>query len=383
MIKDLFYKIFSKWSSDKAIAIEKISLNKALNAKIESKNLPKITFSLYELETAKIISELLPDSFYLKSGLSRSKYLIKGSIGKGNPSEIPWICIFDLEITNSAQHGYYIAFLFDSKMQGVYLSLNQGWTQYENEFGIKEGKIQIKKNSLLARSFIFSDQGFSHDPINLHSNSKLAKGYETGNICSKFYSVNDFPEEDELLDDLRILIGVYRELKGHVGSHIIDLSGKINEDLFQEEIQKGSVKILRSGPIEKKDKIKNALSYVYPRNCNIAFTALVNANFTCENNPDHFSFISATTNRQFVEAHHLIPMEFQIDFKYSIDVPENIISLCPNCHRAFHNSIDVDKERLIKKFVEIRFDSLTKRGIKINLQQLLNYYLKNKQNLYV
>ena len=30
-----------------------------------------------------------------------------------------------------------------------------------------------------------------------------------------------------------------------------------------------------------------------------------------------------------MEAHHLIPMEFQDDFEHSIDVPENIISLCP------------------------------------------------------
>lgn len=375
MIKDLFYNIFSRWSIDKSIAIEKLNIIKTFNAKNDSNNSPKKSFSLYDLETAKIISKSLPDLLYSKSGISRSKYIIKGSIGKGNPSEVPWICIFDIDITSSAQNGYYIAFLFDSKMGGVYLSLNQGWTQYENEFGIKEGKNQIKRNSLLARSFIFSDQGFSYDPINLNSNSKLGKGYEIGNICSKFYSLNDFPEDNELIDDLRNLIGVYRELKGHVGSHIIDLRGKISEDLFQEEIQKGTVKILKSGPIEKKDKIKNASSYVYPRNCNMAYTALINANFTCENNSEHFSFISAITNLQFVEAHHLIPMEFQADFKYSIDIPENIISLCPNCHRAFHNSIYEEKERLIKKFIDLRYDKLIKRGIIINLKQLLDYYL--------
>ena len=84
----------------------------------------------------------------------------------------------------------------------------------------------------------------------------------------------------------------------------------------------------------------------------MAFTALDNANFKCENDQDHETFISARTGNQFVEAHHLIPMEYQGEFTVSIDVPENIISLCPNCHRAFHNSIISNQEKLISKFYE-------------------------------
>ena len=83
----------------------------------------------------------------------KSKYKIQGSIGQGNPAEIPWICVFDLDITKSAQDGFYIVYLFTSDMSGVYLSLNQGWTQYEREYGTKEGRIEIKKNATVSKKY--------------------------------------------------------------------------------------------------------------------------------------------------------------------------------------------------------------------------------------
>ena len=160
-------------------------------------------------------------------------------------------------------------------------------------------------------------------------------------------------KEEDLINDLRNLIGVYREMKGLVGSDILDIKGQLNEDVFQEEIQKGKRKELQAGAIQKKEKKQSSSSSSWSRDANMAFTALDNANFKCENDQDHETFIASKTGNQFVEAHHLIPMEYQGEFSVSIDVPENIISLCPNCHRAFHNSIISNQEKLISKFYEI------------------------------
>ncbi|HEY4543644.1 MAG TPA: DUF3578 domain-containing protein, partial [Tissierellaceae bacterium] len=65
------------------------------------------------------------------SGLSKNEFIIKGSAGAGNWAEIPWICIFNKNITISAQKGIYIVFLFSSDMKRVYLSINQGFTFYK------------------------------------------------------------------------------------------------------------------------------------------------------------------------------------------------------------------------------------------------------------
>src|SRR5450759_1771965 len=66
-------------------------------------------------------------------GLS-SSYLATGSAGQATWAEIPWLAVLDRDITASVEHGYYVVYLFTASMDGVYLSLNQGWTQYERQY---------------------------------------------------------------------------------------------------------------------------------------------------------------------------------------------------------------------------------------------------------
>ena len=101
----------------------------------------------------------------------------------------------------------------------------------------------------------------------------MVKGYELGNICSVYYDANAIPSEEDLINDIRNLIGVYRELKGRVGSDIIDIKGQLDEDSFQIEIQKGKRKELQSGAIQKKEKKQGSSSTSWARDSNMAFTA--------------------------------------------------------------------------------------------------------------
>ena len=55
--------------------------------------------------------------------------------------------------------------------------------------------------------------------------------------------------------------------------------------------------------------------------------------------------------------------------------------LCPNCHRAFHNSIDKIKIELIKKFYRERNKSLKEREINIEENKLLEYYKATPNNV--
>jgi 5-methylcytosine-specific restriction protein A len=126
--------------------------------------------------------------------------------------------------------------------------------------------------------------------------------------------------------------------------------------------------------VAKKKKVKCSSSLSWRRDPEMGYTAIYNAEFKCENNPDHITFVSSVTSKQFVEAHHLIPMELQDRFEANIDVPENIISLCPNCHRAFHNSIDETKIALIIKFYLLRKDLLAEIEIIVDQNKILEYY---------
>ena len=81
--------------------------------------------NLLRQEIPKIIGQSLTEP---------DRYIIKGSAGAGNWSAIPWIAIFDILITDTAQSGYYPVFLFKDDMRGFYLSLNQGVTEIKEKY---------------------------------------------------------------------------------------------------------------------------------------------------------------------------------------------------------------------------------------------------------
>ncbi len=171
-----------------------------------------------ENRLAAYVTRSVPDKLFDYIRIDRIKYHISGSVGKGRWADIPWIAIFDKDITTTATKGYYIVYLFSADMSGVYLSLNQGWTYFKDKYGKKNGIEKIEIVSNFWRTSLSSKlNDFICTSINLKSlsnNSDLAKGYERGHILGKYYSFANMPDEEILRQDLLNLLGVYRELKG-------------------------------------------------------------------------------------------------------------------------------------------------------------------------
>lgn len=110
----------------------------------------------------------------------------------------------------------------------------------------------------------------------------------------------------------------------------------------------------------------------YPRDRQTAINALAHANYECEIDATHPSFIRKKSDKKYTEPHHLIPMAFSEEFDVSLDVEENIVSLCSNCHNQIHYGKDADV--LLRKLYEERKDALASVGIKITLERLLEMY---------
>ena len=110
------------------------------------------------------------------------------------------------------------------------------------------------------------------------------------------------------------------------------------------------------------------------RDPRIAYEALLNANFECEINPSHTTFVSLNTGENFMEAHHLIPMSKQAEFEYSLDVPGNVVSLCPNCHRAIHLADKKIRDSMLETLYKKRKEKLEVFGLYVLLQELLGFY---------
>lgn len=166
--------------------------------------------------------------------LDKEKYTVKGSAGQGQWAEVPWIAIFDKDITVKATEGYDIVYLFRADMKGVYISLNQGWTFYKKKYGSRATSAINTVSEKWKKVLCSYLDDFSFEKINLNSNSKnsdLAKGYELGHICGKYYEIDNLPDDATLKSDLVKLIGVYRELKGKLQGLSIS---EINEFLVSD-----------------------------------------------------------------------------------------------------------------------------------------------------
>lgn len=64
----------------------------------------------------------------------------------------------------------------------------------------------------------------------------------------------------------------------------------------------------------------------------------------------------------------------QDEFQYDLDQLENMVSLCPLCHRLIHLGRDEDKETLLKKLFDQRKDQLKRIGIEITFSDLKEIY---------
>lgn len=204
------------------------------------------------------------------------------------------------------------------------------------------------------------------------------------------YSYNlelvDYIDYQKVLDIVKPKLGnfrTYQLLDNITSKKVIDYinSQKISyldDNSADEELQNKITKINSYEPDSKPQPIKpskeNNGKKVYPRNLSYAKKALEKANFSCEADNSHKTFISKATGEQYVEAHHLIPLQFQDEFNYSLDVPANIVSLCPNCHKKLHFASVDDKKEILEKLLENRNNELKNFGIEVRQEELFEIY---------
>lgn len=106
--------------------------------------------------------------------------------------------------------------------------------------------------------------------------------------------------------------------------------------------------------------------------------AITRAYYCCELDRDHETFISNRTRKQYMEAHHLIPVSNQetIWNKYhkNIDCVENLVSLCPNCHKAFHYGTKEVKSQMIETLFNAISHKYRAIGLNISLEEIKQIY---------
>lgn len=261
------------------------------------------------------------DELYAKVKISEIDYVLEGSVSRGNIADIPWLCIYDKDITIKAGNGFYIVYLFSPDMKTIYLSLNLAWTQFEDY--AKENNLRpitkkaianIQSNVENAQKLLHTISRFNLSKMDLNSSSGLAPGYEAGSICYLEYNTSDMPSEEELINDINDFLIAYSELKKLVGTSALDIKNIAIESSYQDMIQNvNETLVLAPGMIPRDEPIGSGKgsNSRWPRKPEIAAQALKSAYHMCEYDNGHITFIHKKTKNQYVEAHHLIPMKYQ------------------------------------------------------------------------
>lgn len=130
--------------------------------------------------------------------------------------------------------------------------------------------------------------------------------------------------------------------------------------------------IYNGKPKAKVDPVTINRIEIYKRNKSVSLNALAYAKFNCEINSTHESFIRKNSTKKYTEPHHLVPMAFSKEFSVNLDVEENIVSLCSNCHNLIHYGRDYLD--LLKLLYVSRKKLLESAGIYISFERLTQMY---------
>lgn len=327
-----------------------------------------------------------------------NSYKVLGSAGIGQWAEVPWIVICNNEITETATNGIFIAILFRADMEGFYISLNQGWTYYRDTYGRKLGRENIKLVSLKLREYIITIiKNYNYtNKISLHANGNLGRGYEYGSIVAEYFSCSSEFTDIEVINSLKRFIEIYTHINSAIArrsfnefvTDILHIDNNYFLDIGEDDIRykmyinsvKGQVmREMKDIPtaITESIKIRNG-DALWGRCGDIALNAIANAKYSCEFDNTHKSFVSRKNQKQYCEAHHLIPLSEQgnIEIQYSLDVEANIICLCDTCRNTILFGSIEEREYILKKLYYQREERLANAGILVSLPLLLSYYRK-------
>jgi len=328
--------------------------------------------------------------------LDEKNYLVTGSVGQGVWATIPWVSCFDRSITKSATNGYYIVYLFKEDMTGFYISLNQGYTYFREKYGTKEGRVKILQTANLIRSKVEVSDDFKLVGIDLGSTRDLAIGYEKGHIFGKYYDVNNIPTDAKLIADFRELLEAYKKIVVFMNGRNVrefndylllqddlefleteeaNYQEKANEIANNREKQKPKFDEEEKPRPPKNTVIDEGGKERYPRNAKEAAEALLRANYTCEVDPNHETFISKATNNKYGEAHHFVGISHHKKFPdIELDRAANILCLCPTCHRKIHHAVDEVRLPMIESIFYKIHGRLKNVGIEVTMTQLKEFY---------
>jgi len=155
-----------------------------------------------------IAPKLLRESREVLGGIAPAGILVKGSPGAGNLAQVPWIAFLDPDVTESAQAGIYVVYLWSADAKQLYLCLSQGVTDFARRHK-SEVLPRLKAEAMKVRALISEEAADLLREISLGSNDRLPVQYQAATIAAVEYKTNELPDEVRLRNNLDRFMDLY------------------------------------------------------------------------------------------------------------------------------------------------------------------------------
>lgn len=314
-------------------------------------------------------------------------YVVKSSAGQlgRRYTLIPYAMLLRRDVTSSPTQGVYIALLFDEHCRRLWVTLNQGVSQFRDRFGPSRSFEALRQGSSLLAKLMSAPDGFAQGPIDLAARYPYGQAYEVGAIYGRCFELERFDESQartftEALDDLLALYEIMPlELARDPSFTGVVGAAADEERIFQEMANQKSSAVpsaeVQDVPKLPPKRLVLGTRVVYQRDPAVAATALHFAGHCCEAGCGTSPFVASATGLPYVEAHHLIPLSQQGSFPdASLDVPANVVALCAGCHARIHLAVKTTREPLLDALHAKRSERLRHSGIECSLTLLKRMY---------
>lgn len=261
---------------------------------------------------------------------------IVGSPGRTLWSDVPWIAFMNPLVTKTTQREYYVVYLFSADGKEVYLCLGQGVRAVRTEFARQCAKVLKQRAELIRTRLPDYKKYFLDKPFDTKGKSRLSKDYGDAPAFYKKYHTNSLPDNEQLTADLYLMLDFYDELFLLGGTDISEFSES------EEELGKALT------VTEKK------MFSVHKR---VEGRANVNSvkklqGYICKVCGFDFQEKYGALGEKYIEAHHLIPYsELDVGKIRNLDIKNDFVVLCANCHRMAHRMEQPDDIDGLRKIV--------------------------------
>jgi hypothetical protein len=133
-------------------------------------------------------------------------FVASGYGGKGSASSTPWIGVFGTSINLHAQEGLYLAYIFDSTLTSVTLTLQQGVTKLSDAYPKLSDRLrELKRRARHLRAGMEPElaRHWAHTPA-FRSKLERPRAYEAASVAARRYEIASMPAEEVLAEELHV-----------------------------------------------------------------------------------------------------------------------------------------------------------------------------------